>query len=105
MEANAEKVAVNNNYPLPSTVQELRQALGFLGYYRRFVKDFFKLAKPLHDHLKGMENKSRVNNRTSNRMIEEAIVVFEALKEKLTSPPILAFANYSLPFELHTDAS
>ena len=38
-------------------------------------------------------------------MTEEAVAAFEEIKQKLTSPPILAFADYSQPFELHTDAS
>ena len=105
IEADPEKVDAIQKWPLPSTVQELRQALGFLGYYRRFVKDYSKLAKPLHDLLKGVENKSRVNKKTPVDMTEEATAAFQQLKEKLTSSPILAFADYSAPFELHTDAS
>ena len=104
-EADPEKVEKVRTWPLPTTIQELRQALGFFGYYRRFVKDFSKLAKPLHKLLQGVENKSRVNKNTPVEMNQEAISAFELLKSKLTSPPILAFANYNLPFRLHTDAS
>lgn len=105
IEADPQKVEVVEKYPLPTTVHELRQALGFLGYYRRFVKDFAKIAKPLHDLLKGIENKSRSNKHTPVEMTPEAVSAFELLKNKLISPPILAFADYSTPFELHIDAS
>ena len=105
VEADPDKVEAVAKWPLPETVQELRQALGFFGYYRRFVKDFSKLAKPLHDLLKGVENKSRINKKTPIVMNPEAIAAFYSLKEKLTSPPILAFADYKLPFQVSTDAS
>ena len=105
IEADREKIEAIQEWPLPTTVQELRQALGFLGYYRRFVKDFSKLAKPLQDLLKGVENRSRVNKKTPVEMTPEAVSAFEVLKNKLISPPILAFADYSAPFELHIDAS
>ena len=105
VEADPEKIEAVRKWPLPTTVQELRQALGFFGYYRKFVKDFSKLAKPLNDLLKGMENKSQTNKKTPVTMTPEATAAFELLREKLCSPPILAFADYSRPFQLHTDAS
>ena len=105
VETDPDKVEAIRSWPQPSTIQQLRQTLGFFGYYRRFVQDFSKLAKPLHDLLKGVENKSRSNKNTPIQMNDEAVASFEKLKEKLMSPPILAFANYSLPFRLHTDAS
>jgi transposase InsO family protein len=86
-------------------VQELRQALGFFGYYRRFVKGYASIAKPLHDLLKGHENKSRKNKTATISIGADALRAFQNLKGKLTEPPVLAFADFQLPFELHTDAS
>ena len=98
-----EKCKVVEEWPLPTTVQELRQVIGFFSYYRRFVQDFSKHTKPLHDLLKGKEtNKSK---RAKIEMNEEALAAFNTLKQKLTNTPILAYADYTLPFELHTDAS
>lgn len=105
IEADPDKVQAIQEWPCPTTVQELRQALGFMGYYRRFVKDYSKLAKPLQDLLKGVENKSHVNKKTPLKMTKEAQLAFLQLKEKLMSPPVLAFADFTLPFELHIDAS
>ena len=105
VEADEDKTEIIRNWTPPTTVHELRQALGFFGYYRRFVKDFAKLAKPLHDLLKGVENRSRKNKTTPVVMTSEALEAFEDLKSKLTHPPILAYADYSQPFQVHTDAS
>ncbi len=44
-----DKIHVVKNWPVPKTVKELRLFLGFASYYRRFVKDFSKIADPLHD--------------------------------------------------------
>ena len=96
-----EKCKVVEEWPEPTTVQELRQVIGFFSYYRRFVKDFSKLAKPMHDLLKGKET----NKKAKIVMDADACQAFEELKKKLTSAPILAYADYSLPFELHIDAS
>lgn len=105
IEADPAKVEVVKKWPIPTTVQELRQALGFFGYYRRFVKDYSKLAKPLHDLLQGHENTKRNNKKTPIVMGSEAQEAFELMKDNLTSMPVLAYADFSLPFELHTDAS
>ena len=63
------------------------------------------MAKPIHELLKGHENRRNVNKKTPIEMTSEARSAFEALKEKLTTPPILGYADYALPFEVHTDAS
>ena len=44
-----DKISVVKNWPVPKTVKELRSFLGFASYYRRFVKDFSKVADLLHD--------------------------------------------------------
>jgi hypothetical protein len=103
--ADEEKIKVILDWPEPNTVQTLRQTLGFFGYYRRFVKDYAAIAKPLHQVLKGHENKRSVNKNTTVTLNSDALSAFELLKQKLTTVPILAYADYSLPFELHTDAS
>ena len=105
IEADPDKTEAIRNWSVPSTVHELRQTIGFFSYYRRFVKDFAKLAKPIHELLKGHENRRNVNKKTPIEMTSEARSAFEALKEKLTTPPILGYADYALPFEVHTDAS
>lgn len=48
-----EKSCAMQNYPIPKTLKELRSFLGLTGYYRRFIRDYAKLAKPLTIHLRG----------------------------------------------------
>ena len=105
VETDPEKIQAIQEWPLPETVQDLRRTLGFFGYYRRFIKNYSSLARPLHDLLVGHENTSRLNKKTPITMDESAKKAFNILKEKLCQPPILGYADYSLPFELHTDAS
>ena len=57
IEADPDKTEAIRNWSVPSTVHELRQTIGFFSYYCRFVKDFAKLAKPIHELLKGHENR------------------------------------------------
>ena len=61
VEADPEKIEKVINWPEPKNGEEIRQFTSFSGYYRRFVKDFSKVAKPLTDlhpsksHKKGKE--------------------------------------------------
>ena len=100
-----DKIRVIQEWPLPSTVHELRQALGFFGYYRRYVKGYSTIAKPLHDLLTGHENSKHSNKKTPVVLNADAKAAFETLKQMLLEPPILGFADYTKPFELHVDAS
>lgn len=96
----------------PATVLELRSFLGFASYYRRFVEGFAKIAAPLHAlvaELAGTKTK-RASLRTSERNFpslwsEQCQLSFATLKMKLTSAPVLAYADFSLPFILEVDAS
>ena len=83
-------------WPLPTSVTEVRSFLGLARYYRRFVRDFSKLAKP-------MNALTQKNHRFE--WTDEAQRSFEALKAALTSPPILAMPNDDGEFTLDTDAS
>ena len=65
-------------------------------YYRRFIKDFASLAKPLHR----LTEKGR-----EFTWAQESDQAFNTLKQKLTSAPVLALPNWSKPFLLDTDAS
>ena len=101
------KVEVVANWSTPTTISDLRSFLGFASYYRRFVEGFAKLAAPLHKLVAELTGKK---SRGSERAVgenwsEECHRSFEALKSKLTTAPVLAYADFSLPFILEVDAS
>ena len=107
-----EKIEQVKNWPRPQSPEDVRRYLGFCGYYRRFVKDFSKVAKPLTDLLPAPTKKKRGKKKTPEpnsarrwKWGHEEEAAFQNLKDCLTSPPILAFADYTKPFELHCDAS
>ena len=56
---NPKKVEAVAKWPTPKTVYDVRSFLGFVGYYRRFIKDFSKIAKPIREVITGLENQSK----------------------------------------------
>ena len=103
------KIETVKKWPVPQNTKEVRKFLGFTGYYRRFVKGYAALARPLTDLLVGHPTKQKgkkkkVVAKTPFKWGQEEQTSFEAIISHLTSPPVLAYADYSRPFELHTDA-
>lgn len=98
-----EKTVVVENWPTPSTVKQVRSFLGFVGYYRRFVKGFSKIAAPLNALLVGSACMRRGN--AAIDWTPDCQMAFDSLKTALVSAPILAYADFSKPFHLYTDAS
>ena len=100
------KIEAVTKWPVPQTVYDVRSFLGFVGYYRRFIRDFSKISKPIREVIIGLENQSkRVAKKTLIYWSEAAQSAFEILKELCVNAPILAFPDYKLPFILHTDSS
>ena len=92
--------------PTPQIVYYVRSFLGFVGYYRRFIKNFSKIANPIREVITGLENQSkRTAKKTTIEWTEASNSAFEHLKELCLSAPILAYPDYQLPFILHTDSS
>jgi transposase InsO family protein len=106
---DGEKTAALLQWPIPNTVKQVQKFLGFAGFYRRFVKDFSKIVKPMVDLLGGNCGKKKSGKKKKKsipwRWGPEQQCAFQEIIRLLTNPPVLAFADYSLPFELHTDAS
>lgn len=109
-----DKVFAVKEWPRPQTVKELRSFLGFTGYYRRFVKGFAQIVRPLNDLLKGnLPPRHKGANRwprkrsvlLGEKWTTECQMSFDLIIGKLTSAPVLAFSNWQLPYLLHTDAS
>ncbi|KAL7831377.1 hypothetical protein SRHO_G00308800 [Serrasalmus rhombeus] len=92
----------------PGTVSELRSFLGFTSYYRRFVEGFAKLAAPLHKlvaELAGTKSRKGLERSFSSSWSEHCQYSFDELKRRLTTAPVLAYADFNLPFILEVDAS
>lgn len=102
IQVDREKVRALETWPIPKSVREVRQVLGFMSYYRRFVPKFAQLARPLHALVgKGSRGGPTEPFRWSN----ECQHAFEELKSSLMSPPVLAYPDFNLPFILTTDGS
>nr|GFB62800.1 reverse transcriptase domain-containing protein [Tanacetum cinerariifolium] len=96
LEVDRAKVDVIAKPPHPTTVKGVRSFLGHAGFYRRFIQDFSKIARPV-THL--------LENETPFVFSKDCIDAFETLKKKLIEAPILVVPNWNLPFELMYDAS
>ena len=89
------------------TITDLRGFLGLCNYYHNFIEDFSQKARPLYKLLTGLGNKAlkRKGGNIKLEWTEENEACFELLKEICTNTPVLAYADYSKPFKVHTDAS
>lgn len=82
------------NFPRPKSVLEVQRFLGLTGYFRKFIQDYSRKAKPLHHLLK-----------KSVDFNDQCVYAFELLKNELCSRPILSIYNPSAEIQLYTDAS
>lgn len=89
------KISAVIDWPRPQTIKALRGFLGLSGYYRKFVKDYGLLAAPLTNLL----------NRDQFQWSESAEEAFCALKQALSSAPVLQLPNFELSFVVECDAS
>ncbi|CAM8975600.1 unnamed protein product [Rhodiola kirilowii] len=96
IEVDRAKVEVIEKLPPPKDVKGIRSFLGHAGFYRRFIKDFSKTAKPLTDLL---------CQEAEFNFSDSCLNAFNNLKTALTCAPIVQPPNWELPFELMCDAS
>nr|GEV98770.1 hypothetical protein [Tanacetum cinerariifolium] len=96
IEVNKTKVDVISKLPHPTAVKGIRSFLSHAGFYRRFIKDFSKIARPMTRLLE---------KDTSFIFSQECVAAFQTLKRKLTEAPILIAPDWDMPFELMCDAS
>nr|GEU42822.1 reverse transcriptase domain-containing protein [Tanacetum cinerariifolium] len=96
IEVDRAKVDVIAKLPHPTTVKGIRSFLGHAGFYRRFIQDFSKIARPI-THL--------LEKETPFVFSKECVDAFDTLKKKLTEALILVIPDWNLPFELMCDAS
>ena len=90
------KIEAIQRYPIPTTTTDVRRFLGMTSYYRRFVRGFANIARPLY------------NLTSPRRHFEwqpEHNAAFLFLQKQLCEPPVLAYPDYDRPFIVSTDAS
>jgi hypothetical protein len=96
IQPDKQKASAIQSIKPPNTVKELRSFLGIASYYRRFIRNFAKIADPLHELLKkGVKFNWTVKCQQA----------FVTLKTALISPPIMAYPDFDRVFEVYTDAS
>jgi hypothetical protein len=96
IEVDRAKIEVIERLPLHMNVKGIRSFLGHVGFYRRFIKDFSHIARPLTNLLA---------KDVLFEFDEACLKAFETLKKALTSTPIIQPSDWSLPFEIMCDAS
>ena len=96
LEVDKATVEVIEKLPPPITIKGVRSFLGHVGFYRRFIKDFSKITRPMC---------SLLEKEVKFYFDEMCFKDFEMLKRNLIEAPILIAPNWELPFELMCDAS
>jgi len=85
IEVDKAKVEIIERLPPPTNVKGIRSFLGHAGFYRRFIKDFSKIAKPLYNLL---------NKDTVFEFDQNFVEAFECLKKKLTTAPVVTALDW-----------
>lgn len=93
---DAGKLKGIQEWPIPTTVKQTRGFLGFGNFYRRFIRNFSEIAKPLNDLLK----KDHKFEWTA-----DCQSAFDALKKRFTEEPVLIMPDHTKPFQIESDAS
>ena len=96
IEVDKAKVDLISSLPPPASVKQVRSFLGHAGFYRRFIKDFSKISRPLCNLL--VKDVPFIFDKA-------CLEAFEKLRSLLSTAPIIQPPNWSLPFEIMCDAS
>ncbi|QRV83029.1 Transposon Tf2-7 polyprotein [Ceratobasidium sp. AG-Ba] len=91
-----EKIKAIMEWGAPRKIKEVQAFLGFVNFYRRFIAEFSKIARPLHDLTK---------RDTKFEWTQECQQAFEEIKKRVSQDPVLIHPNPDKPFILETDAS
>ncbi|XP_073018529.1 uncharacterized protein [Primulina eburnea] len=96
LEVDRAKVVAIEKLPPPKNIKGIRSFLGHAGFYRRFIKDFFKITKPLCNLLE---------KESTFIFDDDCLQAFEKIKKALVTAPIMIVPDWGQPFELMCDAS
>ncbi|XP_062103839.1 uncharacterized protein LOC133814954 [Humulus lupulus] len=96
IEVDEEKVKAIQEWPMPTTINQVRSFHGLASFYRRFVRDFSSLATPLTEVIK---------KNVQFKWGKEQEKAFNLIKEKLTNASLLVLPNFAKTFEIECDAS
>ena len=119
--ANPDKVEKVKTWPVPKNTKEVQSFLGLASYYRQFIPHFAKKAQCLHELVDPTANKSKRKARNKETKVAETTPTkpdiklfewttehqeaFDALKEVLSTVPVLGYPNFTREFILEMDAS
>ena len=90
------KLKAIQDWPVPKSIKDMQKFLGFCNFYRRFVKDYSTIARPLFDLTK---------KTTPWNWTEDCTHAFEKLRQTMITSPVLILPDHEKPFTLITDAS
>ena len=93
---NSKKIEAVKNFKLPKNPTDIKSFLGLAGYYREFIRNFSKIAKPLTE---------RTKRDTPFHWTDKTQLSFDILKEKLCRAPVLKYPDYPKTFTLTTDTN
>ena len=91
------KVSTISNFAPPTDAKQLKQFLGLSNYYRKYIQGYADIAEPLYKLLRKSSSGFCWNAQCQS--------AFDTLRQKLITPPILAYPNFKIPFTVSTDAS
>ena len=96
IQVDPNKITIIKRALTPQKQKDVRSFLGLVGYYRRFIKYFSKIASPLFGLL------AKDSEFIWSSPCQEA---FKLIKKQMNTTPILRGPNWTLPFHIHIDAS
>ena len=100
LKVDPKKVSAVTDWPVPSSVTEVRSFLGFVGFYRKFIRMHSEIVAPMSEL-----TKKELEDQSKFKWNDAAQAAFEAMKAALTRAPVLALPDPDRPYVVCTDAS